>query len=239
MSAHSIVCLHGYGVRGYFWEVIRPHLETLYERVLTPDLRMNTIESVLQSGRDVVTEASRQDGAPVAVVGHSLGAVVAALAAKELGTERVERAILLAPPFGEKAEVPGKLVRFLLKHHLIPDFLSRPQFFSRRHTPLTIQKSMFKRAVDESAELQTFLFRPKRFHTDLFDGPLAMPVLVVASEGDRIVPARESVEFAERIEAALSVYGARRGIGHDDLTCSPQIAAELAERIRSFAETDR
>jgi pimeloyl-ACP methyl ester carboxylesterase len=239
MSARSIVCLHGYGVRGYFWEVIRPHLEKLYERVFTPDLRMDTIDTVLESGREAVAEAARQDGAPVAVVGHSLGGVVAALAARDLGAQRVERAVLVSPPFGEKAEVPGKLVRFLLKHRLIPDFVSRPQFFSRRHTPVAIQKSMFRRAVDETEELQAFLFRPKRFHTDLFDGPLPMPVLVVASEGDRIVPARESVEFARRLESALTVYEAGRAIGHNDLTCSPRIAAELAERIRRFAETDR
>jgi pimeloyl-ACP methyl ester carboxylesterase len=97
---------------------------------------------------------------------------------------------------------------------------------------------MFKRAVDESPELQALLFRKRRFHTDLFDGPLPVPTLVVASEADRIVPAAESKAFAARLGAVLSVYDAHWNIGHDDLTSSPEIASEVAERIRRFAQTD-
>jgi pimeloyl-ACP methyl ester carboxylesterase len=148
----------------------------------------------------------------------------------------VERLTLLAPPFGERGQVPGPVVRFLLKHRLIPDFLSRPQFFSG-HTPIDIQKSVFRRAVDESEELQALLFRPRRFHTDLFDGPIGVPTLVVASEGDKVVPASESVDFAERLEASLEVFEASRHIGHDDLTCAPRIAEELVERLVRFEET--
>ena len=237
MSARTLVCLHGFGVRGYFWEVIRPHFEKAYNRVLTPDLHMETIDTVIASGRSVIGQAAAEDGAAVAVVGHSLGGVISALAAKDLGADAVERVVLIAPPFGEKAKVPGRVVRFLLEHRLIPDFLTRPQFFTS-HTPKDIQKSMFRRAVDETPQLQALLFTRRRFHTDLFRGPLPAPALVVASEADRIVPAAESREFAERLGAPLAIYGAERSIGHDDLTCSPTIAAELAERIRRFAETD-
>lgn len=235
MSAHTLVCLHGYGVRGYFWDIVRPHLETIYDRVLTPDLDMSTIDTLLDSAKRAVAAAAQEDDASVAVMGHSLGGAVAGIVARDLGAATVDRAVLLAPPFGEQAEVPGPVIRFLLKHRLIPDFLSRPRFFTA-HTPTEIQKSMFSRAVDESEELQAFLFRPRRFHTDYFDGPLGMPVLVVASEGDRIVPASESLEFAQRIEAVREVFDASRNIGHDDITCSPGIATELAERVRRFAE---
>ena len=85
MSARTLVCLHGFGVRGYFWEVIRPHFEAMYERVLTPDLDMSTLEVMLESGRRLVGDAAAEDEAPVAVVGHSLGGVVAALTARDLG----------------------------------------------------------------------------------------------------------------------------------------------------------
>jgi alpha-beta hydrolase superfamily lysophospholipase len=237
MSARTLLCLHGFGVRGYFWEVIKPHLEGVYERVLTPNLQMDTIETVLESGRRLAQEAAGEDGAPVAIIGHSLGGVVAALAARDLGPPAVDRVVLVAPPFGEAAEPPGAVLRFLLRHKLIPDFLTRPQFFSSQ-TPARIQKSMFKRAVDESDELKSLIFQPKRFHTELFDAPLPVPSLVVASEADRVVPARESLEFAERIGAATEVYEARRTVGHDDFTCAPNIAEELARRVRRFAETD-
>jgi len=237
MSTRTLLCLHGFGVRGYFWEVIKPHLEGVYDRVLTPDLQMDTIETVLESGRRLAQEAAGEDGAPVAIMGHSLGAVVGALAARDLGPPAVDRVVLVAPPFGEATEVPGPFLRFLLRHKLIPDFLSRPQFFSRQ-TPAPIQKSMFKRAVDESPELKELIFQPRRFHTDLFDVPLAVPSLVVASEADKVVPARESLEFAQRLGASTEVYGATRNIGHDDFTCAPNIAAELSGRMRRFAETD-
>ncbi|MFP4373600.1 MAG: alpha/beta hydrolase [Spirochaetaceae bacterium] len=234
----TLLCLHGFGVRGYFWDVIKPHLENVYARVVTPDLRMDTIETVLDSGRRLTEQSAREDGAPVAIIGHSLGGVVGALAARDLGPATVDRVVLVAPPFGERGEVPGPFLRFLLRHRLIPDFLSRPRFFSSE-TPTSIQKSIFKRAVDESPELKELLFRPKRFHTDLFDGPLPVPTLVVASEADRIVPVRESLEFAERLGAATEVYAAARGIGHDDFTCAPRIAEELAARVSRFAETNR
>lgn len=237
MSARTILCLHGFGVRGYFWEIMEPHLSEFYERVLTPDLRMDTIETVLESGRHLAAEAAREDGRAIAVLGHSLGGVVAALTARDLGSDVVERAVLLAPPFGEQAKVPGKLVRFLLEHKLIPDFVTRPQFFTN-HTPTHIQKSMFKRAVDETPALQSLLFKKRRFHTDLFDAPLSVPSLVVASEADKIVPAAESKAFAERLGATLTVYDAPWNIGHDDLTCAPAVASELAERIRRFAQTN-
>lgn len=236
MSARTLLCLHGFGVRGYFWEVIKPHLESVYDRVLTPDLQMDTIATVLESGRRLAQEAAGEDRAPVAIMGHSLGGVVGALAARELGPPAVDRVVLVAPPFGEKAEVPGPLLRFLLRQKLIPDFVSRPQFFSSQ-TPASIQKSIFKRAVDESPELKALIFQPKRFHTDLFDGPLLVPTLVVASEADKVVPVHESLEFADRLGAATAVYGARRKVGHDDFTCAPKIAEELAGRVRRFAET--
>ncbi|MFO8064669.1 MAG: alpha/beta fold hydrolase [Spirochaetota bacterium] len=238
MSAKTLVCLHGFGVRGYFWEIIVPHLQTHYQRVLTPDLQMDTLETLLANGRDIVEHAHGEEGAPVAVVGHSLGAVVGALTARDLGPGIVDRAVLIAPPFGERAEVPGPLVRFLLAHKLIPDFVTRPRFFTK-HTPLDIQKSIFSRAVDESAELQSLLFTERRFHTDLFDGPLSVPSLIIASDADRIVPARESRAFAERINASLTVYPRHRNIGHDDLTCSPTIAAEVSQRIMEFDHNDR
>ncbi|MFP3959165.1 MAG: alpha/beta hydrolase [Spirochaetaceae bacterium] len=235
MSTGTLVCLHGFGVRGYFFEIIAPYLRAQYRRVLTPDLRMDTLESVLHSGRNLLTEAAREEGAPVAALGHSLGGVVAALAARDLGPNTIDRIVLVAPPFGENTAVPGPVVRFLLKHKLIPDFLTRPQFFSS-HTPKDIQKSIFRRAVDETPELQAHLFTPRRFHTDMFEAPLHVPALVTASEADKIVPVEESRRFAERLGAELAVWEAQRNVGHDDLVCSPTIAAELAERITLFTE---
>lgn len=228
--------LHGYGVRGYSWQWMAPHFAGNYDRVLRPDLHMEDIQTLLSTTQDFVRRVAQEDGAPVDLVGHSLGGLVGAAIARVLGPETVSKLAVISSPFGSREEGPGRIMRFLLKYRLIPDFLIRPRFFSG-HTPVSLQKELFKNAVPETLRLQEELFSPGRFRSEEFVAPLSQPSLAVASAADRIVPLRETRELADRLGALLYVYEPSRHVGHDDTLTSPAISRETADNIISFFET--
>ncbi len=176
--------------------------------------------------------ALEEDG-PVFVIGHSLGAVLAAIAAQEIGRPTVAGVVLIAPPFGERSSVPGPVMKFLLLHRLIPPALLRPRFFSSR-TPKAVQRAVFASAVPEAPALRELGFQRSWFHTARFDEPLAVPTLVVASEADRIVPFAQSSAFATAIGATLRVFPREEGIGHDDFFAAQEVAERVAARIADF-----
>lgn len=225
--------LHGFGVRGFFWDQVRPQLQKSFDRVLSPDLDTRDITTLIDTTKELIESRSREDGAPVSLAGHSLGGILAAIAARDLGPEVVEQIAVVASPYGERRNVPGPVIRFLLKHHLIPDFFTRPQFFSE-HTPKELQKELFDQAVDESPELMALAFQKRWFHTDFFTEALQQPTLVIYSEDDRVIRPLESQKFARVLGAETRVFPKERGVAHDDLLVSPTIAREVADWIITF-----
>ena len=233
MKPAGAVLLHGFGVRGYIWGPVQAALHVRLGPIATPDLEATTVSDLLNKAKARVRRHSLECDAPVAVIGHSLGAVLAAIAARDLGPEIVSAAIMLAPPFGEHEHLPGKFLQFLLRHRLIPPIFLRPRFFSSL-TPRTVKRAVFRAAVPESPGIQSLAFEPHWFHSSFFPTPLQQPSLVIASLSDRIVPVSQSEEFARVIGARTHLFEETAGVAHDDLFASPEIAITVADLMVDF-----
>ena len=71
----NFICLHGFGVRGNFWDPLIPELSKLSEQnIIAPDLDFSTIDSAINSSRKSII--NNQDKVSV-IIGHSLGAILA------------------------------------------------------------------------------------------------------------------------------------------------------------------
>jgi predicted alpha/beta hydrolase family esterase len=228
-----LVCLHGYGVRGWMWQWLGAELAAYGLSVETPDLEMSSIEELMASTKSFVQELAREREGAVCLLGHSLGGVAAATVARDLGPEVVGRVAILSAPYGTQENLPGPLMQFLLQHQLLPDLLVRPNFFSAK-TPKKRQKYIFANAVPESDALRETVFAPTWFHTDTFTETLPQPSIAVASEADRIVPFHQTRAFAETLGARLVRFEASRRVGHDDLFAAPEIVRELGGILGPF-----
>ena len=235
MKPAGVVFLHGYGVRSTIWTTFREQLGTRLGEIALADLTAESLTDLISRAKARVRRHSLEMDAPVTVIGHSLGAVLAAIAAGSLGPEVVSAAIMIAPPFGEREHVPGRFLQFLLRRRLIPPFLLRPRFFSR-HTPRHVQRQVFRSAVPEAPAIQALTFERQWFHTSFFPEPLPQPSLVVASHADRIVPVSQSLEFARVVGAQVHVFPADERIGHDDLFASPSVVARLVSVVTDFVD---
>ena len=229
----TLVCLHGYGVRGWMWQWLAHELAAYGLSVETPDLEMSSIEKLMASTKSFVQELARRREGAVCLLGHSLGGVAAATVARDLGPQVVERVAILSSPYGTQENLPGPLMQFLLQHQLLPDFLVRPNFFSAK-TPKMRQKHIFANAVSESDALRETIFTPTWFHTDTFTEALPQRSIAVASEADRVVPFHQTRAFAEALGARLVRFEASRRVGHDDLFAAPEIVGELGGILGPF-----
>lgn len=234
MNLGGTLFFHGYGVRGGTWKSVQAALGAKTGPTRTPDLSAATREELVELAVENARAFSSDENAPVLLAGHSLGSVLAALVAQRLGPAVVAGAVLIAPPYGDRENLPGPLMRFLLRRRLVPPFLLRPRFFSS-HTPIEIQKEVFANAVPEAPALREMTLSTRFFHTDLFDGPLPVPSLVLASRCDRIVPAHQSESFGRLLGSEIVMLGEEDGVGHDDFFASPEIAARTAGIITDFA----
>ena len=178
----TLILLHGYGVRSFFWEPIKTFFESKFPQIYVPDLQMDSPTVLLKTSLEYVQ--SIQQNHPddeIFLVGHSLGGAVAFLVAQELGPDVVKKVVLIAVPYGEQ-KVPFKsLTRFLIKYRLIPNFFSRPKFFSK-NTPKAVQKRMFKQVVPESDAMIDEVLKEKFFYTDMVKGPLKQESIFFISE---------------------------------------------------------
>ncbi len=99
-----LVLLHGLGASGAVWQGIGRRLHPTF-RLLAPDLRGHGESDKPSAGYlprdyvgDIATLLGHETSLPVHVLGHSLGAVVAALVAAEQ-PEIVRKLVLVDPPF--------------------------------------------------------------------------------------------------------------------------------------------
>ena len=127
------------------------------------------------------------------------------------------------------------LVRFLIIHKLIPNFLSRPRFFSNQ-TPKEVQKKLWNQVVPESKQMVDELLKDTPFYVekDLIK-ELQQDSLVIGSEFDKVVPITYLQDFAEKIKAEkIIIYEKEKKIAHNDFVSAPIISQEVSETIISF-----
>ncbi len=203
----TIIFLHGYGVRGWFWDGFKDQFAASnggeFDRVLAPDLNMADIDTLFDTTTGLVAIEAEKQG-PVYLVGHSLGGAVAAVVAGALGKQAVAGIACIATPFGGNRSSGKALTRFLIRHRMIPQFIARPRFFGT--TPVTVQKAMFAKVSPESPALQDSIMADTYIHTKLLNESLPMPAIVLCSEADRIVPVSQCRELSVQLGADIHVF---------------------------------
>lgn len=230
-SRSTFVLVHGYGVRGSFWEKLQAHLAREGHRVTAPDLSGDS-PFELASQLEAVTREQAATG-PVVMVGHSLGGILCALVAGRVGPEVVSHLVVIASPFAGRAKSVGPVVKFLIRYRLLPPALIRPRFFSRATSPAD-QKRWFGRAVPESPALQQVLFGTDWFPTKELSRPTVQPALVIYSEADRIVEAATTRQLAAALGAREYPFARELGVGHNDFAASDAVSDEVARTISAF-----
>lgn len=229
----KIVCLHGFGVRGFYWE---PLLDTLLNQkpfqLLPPDLDFATPETAFVSAVEMV----QQENEPVYLMGHSLGGALAAIVAQELGPEIVPKVAILAAPYGSTPGSPfvRQILAFLLHHDwLLPDFLTRAQFFTKA-TPKAQQQQLWHRTVKEAPGLIDALVEDEFPFTSRITKPLPQGFdnsLVVAAGADKTVSLDRVKALAEILHAPLQVM---ENAGHNDLIYAPGFRTRLESLLFNF-----
>jgi pimeloyl-ACP methyl ester carboxylesterase len=232
LTLKTLVFLHGYGVRGFFWEPIKTFFESKFPQIFLPDLDMADLETLINSTKNYLKNLVEKYETNIFLVGHSLGGVIGAICAQDL-PEVVYKFVAIATPFGDQ-QIPLKgLTRFLIRNQLIPDFLSRPRFFSKQ-TPKEVQKALFKKVIPESDALIDIILADQWFHTELFNQPLKQESMVFASESDKIVPWTQTEIFAEKIGARFQKFSKNENVGHDDYVTAPKISQQISDQIMNF-----
>ncbi|HUX14220.1 MAG TPA: alpha/beta hydrolase [Spirochaetia bacterium] len=231
----TIIFLHGYGVRGWFWDDFAQLFTSAngggFDRILTPDLNMTDIDTLFETTTRLVADEAKKQG-PVYLVGHSLGGAVAAVVTGRLGEQAVAGIACIATPFGGNRSSGKSLTRFLIKHRMIPQFVARPRFFGT--TPLAVQKAMFAKVSPESPALADAIMADTYSHTKLLSRALSIPAIVVCSEADRIVPVSQCRQLSAQLGADIYVFERARRIGHDDFVGAPPTASEVRTIISNF-----
>lgn len=233
-----LVLLHGYGVRSFFWEPIITFFESKFPQINVPDLQMDNPAVLVESTKKYILDLKNKSDAEIFIVGHSLGGVLAILIAQELGPDVIKKVALLAVPYGEHHIKFKSFTRFLIKNRLLPDFITRPRFFSK-HTPKKVQKKLFKQVVPESEAMIDEILNEKYFHTDLVKNKLPIDSIFFLSEYDKVAPYKQSLALATILGSKMVVYKKENKVAHVDYIAGPTIANEVANQIIDFFFTDK
>ncbi len=228
-----IICIHGYGVRGFFWTPIKLELERYFQHVITPDLTMQDIPSAISEVKQLARVHAQESGHPVILFGHSLGGILSAMAGMQMNDGEIDSLIIMASPYGERRKGMHPIVKFMLKFRLIPGWAVRSQFFGKR-TPEKLKRELFDNAVPESLSVQEAVAEPKWFHTDELRLPVLHKVLGLASEADRIVSAAETQKFTEALGGSFTLFPRDLDIGHDDFTVFEPAIQEVIRVLIPF-----
>lgn len=215
-----IVMVHGAFVGGWSFELFRQPFEAVGHQVLAPDLRGHAAHepseaviglSVRDYARDIA-ELCRALPEPPIVVGHSMGGLVAQLAA---GKVPLRALVLLAPspPWGltnwsfeEAMTAFGAQLAGLLSNGAVEPSrevmrqMSLPRLTAAEAEPILARlRPESARAVNETLNwwLDPFMT------TGLPAGPLPAPSLVISGEADQVHPPASGRLVAERIGGAF------------------------------------
>ena len=228
----NFICLHGFGVRGNFWDPLIPELSKLSEQnIIAPDLDFSTIDSAINSSRKSII--NNQDKVSV-IIGHSLGAVLA-LRQELVNLDKKNIYLILlgcGMPIKMHSIVTG-ITRIIMKYgYLLPDHFWQSSFFSSI-TPQDIQDQFFSKVVKES---NVFINELTSKNNDLLnfleniDRSLPRTLFITGAK-DRLTTTDRTVALANKLDATfISIDNA----GHNDLIYSELIRKKVVKEIISF-----
>ena len=228
----NFICLHGFGVRGNFWDPLIPELSKLSEQnINAPDLDFSTIDSAINSSRKSII--NNQDKVSV-IIGHSLGAILA-LRQELVNLDNKNIYLILlgcGMPIKMHSIVTG-ITRIIMKYgYLLPDHFWQSSFFSSI-TPQDIQDKFFSKVVKES---NVFINELTSKNNDLLnfleniDRSLPRTLFITGAK-DRLTTTDRTVALANKLDATfISIDNA----GHNDLIYSELIRKKVVKEIISF-----
>jgi pimeloyl-ACP methyl ester carboxylesterase len=223
LSATPIVMTHGAFCGGWVWDRFRTPFEAAGHAVTTPDLpghgpAERPGAAVGLSMRDyarAIAEVCERQAAPPILIGHSLGGLVAQLAAART---RVAALILLAPsaPWGVSGATLEEAISAVSLYALGPYWTLAidPDYpAARRYTfdrlPRPERRAAFVRMVPESGRA---LWETLNWWLDPFASTLVpangvnAPVLAIAGGKDAVHPTGTVRETARRIAGEVRVF---------------------------------
>lgn len=230
----TALCLHGLGLGPWLWEPWLPTLAAHHVRVLAaalPGHAGDDSDCSLEDCVEAVRSALAVIPGPVALVGHSVGGLVAQLAA--VGRD-LHAVVLVAPlPVGNVRFVPeGGELRSALK--LLPSLIAG--------RPLRVGWAEFRRSglahLDEATARRIFeriTPWPNHLVRDLVSRPkidplaLTSPVLIALGKEDSVVPWVRARLLADLYEGVCWRYD---GVGH--MAPLEPAGVRMAEAVAGF-----
>ncbi len=227
-SSAPVVMVHGAFCGGWTFDAFRAPFEAAGHTVLTPDLRGHGSAEAYQTvvgvsmtdyARDIARVCESQ-GEPVILMGHSLGGLVAQLAARRV---KVAALILMAPspPWG----VPGSSIEEAATAfglHMLGPFWAQAvtpdrsmmRQYSLDRMPKPEREAVVERLRPESGRAlwETLNWWLDPFMTtSLGPGALTCPALVMVGDRDVVHPAATAKQTAERLGATYRTFA---GMSH-------------------------
>lgn len=238
----GVLLVHGAWHGPWCWDAFRERLAHDGRDVRTVQLsghdgRRGRLWYRVRQYVDDVAQAAAGFGDPPAIVGHSLGGLVAQ---RYVETHPAPGMVLMAsvPPGGTLGftlrtvrRLPGPtataLLRVRLRQLLATPALTRHLLFSPS-TPDEVVDGCYSRLQDESvlAYIDTLLFRPPR------PGRVHVPVLVLGGELDGVFTVNEVRGTARAYRAAAEIFP---GMGHDLMLDTGWEA--VADRVDTWLRT--
>lgn len=233
MIEQPLFLVHGYGVRRSFWSALTEELSQDTTTVYAEDVDLPTIaervEAVTRRAREIAAEHG-----PAVLIGHSLGGVLVALAARDLPADVVSHVVVIAAPFGDRVgRAFGPLFRLRLAVGLVGKREIHNRFFGPT-VPAETRDWLHARTAGESAEIRALSRQRSWFHTTQFPNGIQHPALMIASEQDRIIDVMETEQFADAVGAEMVRFRRSEQIGHNDFGVYPPAARKTAAVIRAF-----
>ncbi|PWS34629.1 alpha/beta hydrolase [Falsiroseomonas bella] len=250
-SRTAVLLLHGFGSSLHTWEDWAGHLQDS-RRVVRLDLPGFGLtgpdpSADYSDARAVVILTALLDRLGLAqadVIGSSMGGRIAWRFAAER-PERVRRLVLMAPdgfasegrPYGEAAELP---LAMRLLPYTLPMPLLRPGLAAAYADPAALREDVLQRYRDMllAPGVRTAIL--DRVRTAILERPepflhrIAVPVLLLWGEQDRMVPAAHAADYARDLPDSRTVV--LPGIGHVPMEERPQ---EALAALVSFLDGER
>ena len=213
----AFIMVHGAFCGGWAFEAFRAPFEAAGFEVLTPNLRGHGQDggvagvSMSDYAADIARLCAEQAQPPI-LLGHSMGGLVAQLAARKA---RIQALVLLAPspPWGvatssfeEAATAVGVQIMGAFSSGAMEPDRGLMRTYSLDRMPKAERDAAVARLCPESAtairETLNWWLDPF-MTTSVGPGPLGAPALVISGDGDVVHPAATAKATAERIGAAF------------------------------------